>query len=242
MRPPGLFVAGTDTGVGKTMVSAALLLALRRREHDVGYLKPVATDGFWQDGKLINEDALLVRSLAGLEEDFNQINPVCLPLALSPLAAARREKLELSFLQIVAAVTEAFGRHRFTIVEGAGGLLVPICEGHTILDLMGELVLPVLLVGRPGLGTINHTLLSLNALRARSLHVVGFCFSGTATGSGEDASISENAELIREFSGERFLGTLPWVGEKSDGDYDPGLVAELAGDHLDLTAFTDLIY
>ena len=234
-RPRGIFVTGTDTEVGKTVVSAALVLCLRGKGLDAGYLKPVGTDGVEIDGSLVNPDALWIGKAADLDDPPALLNPFCLRHPLSPLAAGRLEGVALSLQDIAAVVQEALARHSFTVVEGVGGLLVPLAEGVTVLDLMAALGLPSLVVGRPGLGTINHTLLTIEAIKARGLEVAGFCFSG-AEGRGEaDAGLAQNAAIITEFSGTPFWGTLPLVGKSAGQEMNPTDLAQSAGQSLDLS-------
>ena len=208
---PGIFVVGTDTEVGKTLVSAGLVLALRARGKDAGYVKAVSSDGVERDGRLVSPDARLVRELAGLDDPWPVLNPLCLPHPLSPLAAARRQGRRLQWSQVLAALEPALAAHRFQVWEGVGGVLAPLCEDHTALDLTAQLGLPVLVVARAGLGTINHTLLTIQALRGRGLEVLAFCFSGPPPGGPGAREVQENAELIVEFSGAPYLGRLPWL-------------------------------
>lgn len=207
----GFFLAGTDTEVGKTILSAALLLGLRERGGDWGYLKPAASDGVRVDGRLVSPDALQVKQLVGLDDPLAQLNPLCLPHALSPLAAARLENTALDLPALRVAMARSLAVHEFTLVEGVGGVLTPLAEGYTALDLMAELALPVVVAGRALLGTINHTLLTIEAVRRRGLTVIGFCFSGPPPEQAKDPAIAQNAGLISEFSGTPFLGALPWL-------------------------------
>ena len=229
----GLFIAGTDTDAGKTTVSAALLLALRARGLDAGYFKPVGTEAEDTEFGPINPDALLIRELAGLKDDPAVMNPICLRHPLSPLAASRLEGADISRESVRAKFAAGLAGHEFTLCEGAGGLLVPVAQDYTVLDMAGDLGFSVLLVGRPGLGTINHTILSLNAVRRSGLKPAGFCFSGPEPKS-ETAGVS-NSELIRELCGERYLGALPLVEKTQGGGFRPDDLAR-AGESLDLEA------
>ena len=234
-RPRGIFVTGTDTEVGKTVVSAALVICLRGKGLDASYLKPVGTDGVEIDGRLANPDALWIGRAAGLDDPPALLNPFCLRHPLSPLAAGRLEGVTLSLEEIAAAVQEALARHRFTVVEGVGGLLVPLAEGVTVLDMMAALGLPSLVVGRPGLGTINHTLLTIEAIKARGLEVAGFCFSGAEEHGETDAGLAQNASIVIEFSQTPFWGSLPAVDKSAGGELDSAALAQQAGRSLDLS-------
>jgi len=165
-----LFVTGTDTGVGKTVVSAALMHHLRR-SGPVRYWKPVQT-GIEQD-----DDTATVRRLAacGAVEVFDA--GVRLPRPLSPHASARLAGVTIAIDDIVQRVAGQTSPPTW-IVEGAGGVLVPLNERELMIDLMVRLALPVVVAARSGLGTINHTLMTLEALAARRLTVAGVVMSG----------------------------------------------------------------
>lgn len=226
---PGIFMAGTDTDVGKTMAAAALVGALRGRGLDAGYLKPVSSDGRMMDGRLVSPDAVRAAELAGLSDPWPELNPICLPHPLSPLAAARLEGVPLAWDQVLAKLAGAGENHAFTLWEGVGGVLAPIAEGRTCLDLMVHLSLPVLVTARPLLGTINHTLLTLEAVRSRGLKALGFIFSGPPPDQADDPAQAQNAGLISEFSGAPFLGALPWLENPDAAD-----LARAVEENLDL--------
>jgi dethiobiotin synthase len=189
----GLFVTGTDTNVGKTVVSAALMIALRDRE-PVRYWKPIQT-GIESDC-----DATTVRQLSKATPRQFCERGYRLEKPLSPHLSARLAdtRIELgSMMQMTA-----YRKHDFYwIVEGAGGVLVPLNEKDTMLDLIKRLGLPVLVVARPTLGTINHTLLTLEALSNRYMNIAGVVLNG-----GEN---DENRKAIEHFSGVKVLGSIP---------------------------------
>ena len=165
----GVFVTGTDTGVGKTVVAAALVACLRRHG-PVGYWKPVQT-GVEQD-----DDTATVRTLAGCAEAEVWNRGVRLERPLSPHLAARLAGRALS---VDAVLTDRpDDPARTWVVEGAGGVLVPLNDTESISTLMKRLGLPVVLVARSTLGTINHSLLTLEALRSRGIQVAGLVMVG----------------------------------------------------------------
>jgi dethiobiotin synthetase len=196
----GLFVTGTDTGVGKTVVTAAVARALSACGVDVGVVKPVQTG----DG-----DAAALKAWAGLEEELDEIAPFSFAAPLAPLAAARLEGTTLGLDEVVARVAELAERHEVTIVEGVGGLLVPVGPDWTVADLAAELGLPVLVVARAGLGTVNHTLLTVLEARRRGLTVAGIVLNGH--GRGADPSEDTNADLIESFTDVPVLARVPWL-------------------------------
>ncbi len=229
----GIFVTGTDTDVGKTVVAAGLVLALKAAGVDVGYLKPLGTGGVEEEGVgLVNPDAILIKRLAGLDDSLRQMNPVCLRQPLCPLVAGRLEGVHISVALVRAQLRQILDLHRFTVVEGVGGVMVPLTARLILLDLMVDMDLPVMVVARPGLGTINHTLLTIGALRDRGLKVVGFCFSGPHPSLPPDPAIPHNPELITDFSGVPFLGALPWQEQNENLNADELLAS--VREHLDL--------
>lgn len=211
-KPRGLFIAGTDTDAGKTIMAAAIVAGLRSKGMDCGFLKPVGTEAVMVDSRPVNPDAVFVKQMAGLSEPAWELNPYCLRAPLAPLAAARLENTELPYEEVVRKTVSYCAEREFAIVEGAGGVLVPLAQGKLMLDLMAEAGLPVLVVGRAGLGTVNHTLLTIRAVRDAGLTVAGFCFSGGER-SAADCSPSLNPDLVVEFSGAPHLGTLPYLPE-----------------------------
>ncbi|MEW5911762.1 MAG: dethiobiotin synthase [Thermodesulfobacteriota bacterium] len=229
----GLLVVGTDTGVGKTLVCAGLTLALRRAGVEAGYLKPVASGCLPTPAGPASPDAMLVARLAGLSEEPAALNPVCLAAPLAPLAAARAEGAAVDLPAVLAACQEFMATRAFTVVEGVGGLLVPLAPGATLLDLAAGLGLPALVVGRPGLGTVNHTLLTIDALRGRGLAVPGFVFSAAAPLPGDDPSLANNPALVSEFCGAAFLGALPYLGPEEQLDAEA--LHQAVQRHLDLS-------
>jgi len=199
----GYFVTGTDTGVGKTVVACALVRALRAAGRDVGVMKPAET-GVGPDGPL---DAQALRAAAGASDPLEEICPVQLALPAAPSVAAEDEGAGVDLARIRKALDGLAARHDTMVVEGAGGLLVPLAPGFTMADLATELGLPMLLVARAALGTINHTLLSLEAIEARGLALAGVVVSH-ATGPLSDAD-AKNLGALREALGPRLLGEIP---------------------------------
>ncbi|MCD6430995.1 MAG: dethiobiotin synthase, partial [Deltaproteobacteria bacterium] len=161
----GLFITGTDTGVGKTVVAATLAYALHQRHISFSYIKPVESGIINHEYLEEDSDAALVKRAGFLPEPLDEIVPFTFREPLAPLLAARREGVELSGKALRECVRTRIKPSGLTLVEGAGGLLAPICPNYLILDLIKDLQLPVLVVCRTSLGAINHTLLTLDRLR-----------------------------------------------------------------------------
>lgn len=206
--PPGLFVTGTDTGVGKTVVACALAEQLRARGVDVGVMKPIET-GVGSQGPL---DAIALAEAAGVRDAMDLICPIRLALPAAPAVAASAEGRELDLTAIRVAFDTLRARHECVIVEGAGGLLVPVSPTGTMAELARDLALPLLVVTRGRLGTVNHTLLTLEVAAGRGLPVAGVVLShGPIPLSSADAA---NLSILRELLGARLLGEIP--------PFDPG--------------------
>lgn len=206
----GVFVTGTDTGVGKTVVSCALVRQLCERGLQVGVMKPCET-GVGPEGPL---DALALRAAAGSDDALAEICPVQLAMPAAPNVAALAERTEVPLDAIEAGYRTLAERHDFMVVEGAGGLLVPVRPPFTMADLAARLGLPVLLVIRTALGTINHTLLTLSELDRQGLPCVGVVASH-ATGPLSEADQANFAHL-REQLGDRLVGEIPPLAPGQD--------------------------
>jgi dethiobiotin synthetase len=229
----GLFVTGTDTGVGKTFVACALARGLRAAGVDVGVMKPIET-GVPPTGP---EDARALRSAAGVEDPLELICPIRFALPASPEAAAQAEGRSVSRADLRKTFGFLARRHQFMLVEGAGGLLVPIDPQHDMADLARELDLPLLVVTRARLGTVNHTRLTLEVAEARGLEVFGVVISHSS--ADETEGERRNLDGLRSRLGSRLVIELAYRASNTGhcgGDVavdDPALVAlvaRLAGD------------
>ncbi len=193
----GLFVTGTDTGVGKTWVAAAIARALGRQGRAVRVVKPVATGGVWTGQRWLSDDTRLLAEAAG-EPDLDAVTPWTLAAPAAPPVAARLAGVSLTLEEIVAAVRRrGGGREVGVVVEGVGGLLCPLTDNATVADLIGQLGLPVVVVARRSLGTLNHTLLTLEVARGRGLEVRGVVVNETAPPEGvaEETNVEELRRL-----------------------------------------------
>jgi dethiobiotin synthetase len=213
MSRRGVFVSGTDTGVGKTVVGCALVRAMRGRGLDVGVMKPIET-GVGAEGPL---DALALRAAAAATEPPEEICPQTFALPAAPTVAAASEGRSVQIEPIREAFARLGARHEWLVVEGAGGLLVPATGGLSMADLSRELGLPLLIVARAALGTINHTLLTLEAAVARGLPVAGVVISHS--GGQLSAADAENLEALRDALGTTLVGEIPPLRDgESPGD------------------------
>lgn len=209
----GFFITGTDTGVGKTALSALLLAELRRRGINAAPMKPVQTG--CASGASDLDYSLSMADLKITEERRALMSPYLFEPACSPHLAAELAGTEIEIARIVSAAQELAAGYERLIVEGAGGVLVPINRWETLLDLMQALGLPVLLAARPGLGTLNHTLLSLRALKSAGISVAGVVL--IAGEPGEPGFIeADNAATLEQLGGVAVLGTIPYCPQLRD--------------------------
>jgi dethiobiotin synthetase len=201
----GLFVTGTDTGVGKTEVACALLERARSGGLDVVGMKPA------QSGVTADEpsDAQRLREACGRVEPLEAICPYSFEAPLAPAVAARLAGVRIELERVEAAVRVLAGRHEALLVEGAGGLLVPLTDELTFADLAARLGLPVLVVARAGLGTVSHTALTVEAIERRGLRLAGIVLN--RTGPVDDPSVPHNAAEIARITGREPVALLPWV-------------------------------
>jgi len=209
----GIFITGTDTGVGKTFVSAVLLTAMRKTGIDAVPMKPVQTGCTARKGRLTAPDLTFILRSAGIKTTNSERNLMCpykFRPACSPHLAASVAGKKISLLRIRQCFRKLSSCHRMVIVEGAGGVLVPVNGKKTMLDLMKMLDLPVILVARPGLGTINHTLLSINELRRSGLHIHGIIFNQTKPGRPGFIE-KDNFKTVALLGKVRILGYLPFI-------------------------------
>ena len=212
------FVSGTDTGVGKTVVTALLALKLRQLGLSVGVCKPLASGCLEREGALQSEDALYLKSVLGLEDSLSQINPIALREPLAPLVAARRANISTARWRESshAAVADLKSRHDVVLVEGIGGLEVPIGEDEngiwTARDFANDLACPIVLVARRTLGTLNHTLLSVKA----APNVKALVFNDAAPVEPGDVAALTSVELLRAMTGLPIWAQVPFLGAGRD--------------------------
>ncbi|MFA5517234.1 MAG: dethiobiotin synthase [Desulfuromonadales bacterium] len=207
-KPRGLFVTGTDTGVGKTLVGAALARFLKLRGTDVGVMKPVETGV--ADPARLGPDGELLRWAADSDDPPEIVSPFRLRTPLAPAVATEVEgSPPLPFSSLVNTARELASRHQFLLVEGAGGLMVPLSGGLLVADLVRELGFPLLVVCRPDLGTLNHTLLTVFAARNMGLPMAGIVLNGMP--AAPNAAEESAPHALASFASADLLGVLPRV-------------------------------
>lgn len=215
---PGLFITGTDTGVGKTLVTCAIAAAIRRQEPGarLGVLKPFASGCRRDREGLVSEDAEALAHFADSRQPLEVINPIRFAAPLAPAVASQESDEPIDW----PALTRSLGRMDrecdALLIEGVGGLMVPLDPDrprYTVLDLIVDLGYPVLIVTRAGLGTLNHTAMTAKLLKLAGCHVAGLVINGYVADPAlaEDPSIAGNRLWLEKLSGLKTLAVVPRV-------------------------------
>ncbi|MBI5887818.1 MAG: dethiobiotin synthase [Deltaproteobacteria bacterium] len=213
MEKSAYFITGTDTGVGKTFVSAGIAASLKRKGVDVGVMKPVESGCAERGGLVIPEDAVKLKEAAGVDDTLDEINPYRFIQPLAPSIAARLKGEQVNFEKIKSSFEGLAARHRIMLVEGAGGLMTPVTDDETIAGLVKSLDLPLIIVAASCLGAINLTLLTVHAARSLNIHIKGVVLNHPHDPhTAQDKSRDYNCEEIERFLEEvPILGVVPFV-------------------------------
>lgn len=202
-----IFITGTSTGVGKTIVSAVIARLMKDKGVNVGIMKPVTSGGIDINGVRTSEDAELLRWAAGADDDPSLYAPYIFSAPLAPSVAAAQEGCRVDFGVIKEKFDKLAEAHDFVIVEGAGGLMVPLAGGLMVADLVRHLKIPLLIVARPNLGTINHTALTTFAARQLEIPVKGIIVNDYPDNPGPAEEYAPH--LLGSLSGSPVLGVFP---------------------------------
>lgn len=194
---PGVFITATDTGVGKTYITALIAQTLQSMGVDVGAMKPFSA------GPVAESDAVYLKAKLKLKDSLKLINPISVKLPLAPYAANRK----LNVKSVFKAYKQLEAKHDLVLVEGVGGALVPLTKNYYVADLIKDLNIPAIIVARAGLGTINHTLLTIEALKQRKIAIMGVILNGF---TGKEISENSNAEIIHKLTGVPILTKIKW--------------------------------
>lgn len=203
----GIFVTGTDTDCGKTLIAGGIARALLRKGINVGVMKPVAT---WGDParepgartKWVSEDALHLRQAAATSDSLTLINPVCFKTPMAPWPASLLEKKRIKIDRITNAYKELARRHSFMVVEGVGGLMVPLTRTFFVADLIQKMKLPALIVAHPNLGMLNHTLLTIQMLKRKGIPLAGVIINNF---QGKTRAEQSNPQVLHRILDRRII-------------------------------------
>ncbi|MBH0203226.1 MAG: dethiobiotin synthase [Nitrospira sp.] len=210
----GIFITGTDTGAGKTLITAALALHLKKQGLTVGVMKPIETGT--SPSREAQSDAARLRSIIESDEPLGAIRPYAFELPVAPLAAAQKEGQTINLETVRKVYRLLSSRYDAMLVEGVGGVRVPITPKITVADLIKSLHLPVVVVGRSGLGGINHALLTIEALQRSRIPILALVLNQTESARSAVARLQQRTtlEILRKQAGVPVLGPLP---------YEPGM-------------------
>lgn len=234
MKGHGLFLTGTDTGAGKTLVSCAILSALSKRGLRVAAFKPVETGCRDEGGILVGEDCERLAAAASCGQRAADVTVQLFREPAAPMVAAQAEGRSIDPSKLLQRFAEIAATADFVLVESAGGLMVPVCDHYTTRDLARELGLPALCVVASRLGCINHALLTLEVLRSSGIPTAGFVLNEIATDGGYPLAVRTNRDMLAAFAQAPDLGLMPFVEDARRDDLDH--LASLAERHLDLNA------
>ena len=255
---PGIFVTGTDTGVGKTVIAGGLAASLASIGVDVGVMKPVATggeelatapmvvDGERADGvipdsvmnvgevnrRLVSDDAVFLKHAAQVHDSLELINPICLREPLAPSVASQLEGLPIDLERVDDAFNQLRQNHEFMVIEGVGGLAVPIRGDLLVAHLAARFELPLIVVARPTLGTINHTLLTVAFAKSFNLEIHGIVLNGLrqdVVGLAENTNPDEISRLTHL----PILGIVPFDGRLGQRTPPHAFLAKVMAENID---------
>ncbi|MBI3610016.1 MAG: dethiobiotin synthase [Nitrospirae bacterium] len=226
----GFFITGTDTGVGKTVVSAAFAALFKKRGLDVGVMKPIQTGCASRGNDRIASDARFLMRAAEVDDALDRVCPYRFKDPVAPWVAAEREGVAIELDRIASAYEFLSSRHRIMVVEGIGGLLTPITPTLAAMDLARLLKLPLVVVASTRLGTLNHTLLTVRWAHQAGARVLGVVFNHPIR-SAPSLAEKTNPEVFSRLSSVPILGMLPFTAGMSVERGRLGRVRGL-GDHL----------
>jgi dethiobiotin synthetase len=204
----GLFITGTDTEIGKTTVATSLASLLRHKGVDVGVMKPFATGTKVFSNKYRSKDSALLANAAQVNDSDRQINPFFYSIPTAPFTAAKIKEQRGPSLEVaLRTYQKLFAKHGFMIVEGIGGVMVPLTKKESVVHFAKLLDLPTIIVAGAKTGTINHTLLTVKICKDFGLNLVGVIINGMSP--RESLLKKETINTIRELSKVRILSVIP---------------------------------
>ena len=229
----GIFITGTDTGIGKTIVAGGIAAYLKQCSVNVGVMKPISSGG--------TEDAEFLKQIANLDDHLSLINPIVLKKPLAPSVAAELEGTEIDFSSIEKAYNKLKYKYDLLVVEGVGGIAVPLYKDILVTHLIKQLDLPIIIVGHLGLGTINHTLLTVAFAKQANLQILGIILNTTyhyLPGLPEQT----NPDEIERITKIPVIGILPYKEEIDLLNPDINFISEFFKMNMDIQKFNENIW
>ena len=221
----GFFVTGTDTDVGKTIISSGLAAVLKEKKIDVGVFKPLLS-GIARENPA--SDTSLLKQMSQTSLSYEEITPFEFKEPLAPYVAGKLEGKNVGIEDVLSHWEKIREKHEFFIVEGAGGISVPLGEGFLVSDLIKALQLPIVIVARPNLGTFNHIFLTVQYAKSMGLSIAGIVINGINDSPG--LAEKTNPDLIEELCGVPILGITPKLKEVTEEN-----IKKMVKDHIDVT-------
>ena len=219
----GIFITGTGTEIGKTVIAGGLAASLKQAGMNVGVMKPISTGD--------TADAQFLKHAAQVDDELASINPIYLRHPLAPSVAARMEGREIDVSCVETAFAELQQKYDFVIVEGVGGIAVPIQDDFLVVHLIKRLQLPILIVAQAGLGTLNHTLLTVAYARQFELQITGIVLNGLRAETAGLAEATNPAE-IENLTGVPVIGIVPYEKRLDTTHPDVTFLAEFMNQHV----------
>ncbi|WP_141432686.1 dethiobiotin synthase [Bacillus sp. 03113] len=221
----GFFVTGTDTDVGKTIISSGLAAVLKEKEIDVGVFKPLLSGISREDPA---SDTSFLKQLSQTSLSYEEITPFEFKEPLAPYVAGKLEGKMVTIEEVLSYWEKIKGKHEFFIVEGAGGISVPLGEHFLVSDLIKALQLPIVIVARPNLGTVNHIYLTVQYAKSLGLSIAGIVINGIS--DHPDLAEKTNPKLIEDLCGVPILGITPKLKEITNEN-----IKNMVKEHIDVT-------
>ena len=222
----GFFITGTDTGVGKTVIAGAVICVLRSLGFHTGVMKPVESGCALIGDLLVPHDGTFLRQIAHVEDQMSDITPSVFQSPLAPMTAAEKEKTDVDLLQIKRVFARMSDKYGTLVVEGIGGLMVPFKKDYYALDLVRDFGLPLIVTARPGLGTINHTLLTVNTALREGLKVAGVVIN-YASPALNDLAEQTNLTLLPRILPVPIAGVFPYLEHPDEESISSAAMANL---------------
>jgi len=227
----GFFVTGTDTGVGKTVIVAALVKSIRLLGYSVCVMKPIEagckkSKFKVQKEKLIPSDGIFLRKIAGMDDSIDLVTPITFENPLAPMVASAIEGIPVDIDKIQRAYKELSKKYDVVITEGIGGLLVPIKKDYFVLDLARDFRLPLIVVSRPGLGTLNHTMLTVQYAIKEGLTVAGIIINYTRP-LKDTIDEETNPEILKQISPVPLIGIFPYLEDLESSTIEKAVVKNM---------------
>ena len=207
-----LFITGTDTDVGKTSITAGLAITLRKMSIDVGVMKPFAA-GVAQKKGYKSEDIEILSHAAQINDPENLVNPQFFPIPASPYTAWKKLKIKPKIPMILSSFKKLSNIHEMMLVEGMGGILTPILKDYYVTNLIKDMKIPAIIVTRSKVGTVNHTLMTVNMCEKYKIQIKGIIINNF---DGDGYPINQLKKDLEDLTGIKVLGSIPFIKDMSD--------------------------